>query len=464
MKEHVITGVERDSIASGLGIKPGDVLLEINNKKIEDIFDFHFLSEDEHIEIKIKKESGEEVCLSVDKEEDEPLGLIFKESLMDNYRSCYNKCIFCFIDQNPPGMRETIYFKDDDSRLSFLQGNYITLTNMKESDIKRIIDYKLAPINISVHTTNPELRCQMLNNRFAGNVLKYIDELYQANIPMNAQIVLCKGYNDKEELERTIGDLLKYAPVLASLSIVPVGLTNYREGLVKLDPFTGEDAKEVIETVERFQKIALEKHGIHFVHASDEWYINAGYEIPGEETYDGYIQIENGVGMVRLMLNEFHDAVSDVCEFSDYLERKGFFKHFIRLTAEEKLYKACLTENKNRVVSTITGKLAYGLKEYIFNELKRIRPDITFNVYPIENNFFGDKITVTGLLTGRDICEQLKGKNLGDALIIPGSCLKADEDIFLDDMTVDELQRTLQVKTIIVKSNGMDYLRSIIGV
>ena len=309
MKKHKIIQVFPDSIAEELDIEPGDYLLTINEKEIEDIFDYQFLVNDEYLEVLIEKSDGEEWVLEVEKDFDEDLGLGFGESLMDSYRSCYNKCVFCFIDQNPPGMRDTIYFKDDDTRLSFLQGNYVTLTNMKEKDIERIIEYKLAPINISVHTTNPKLRCKMLNNRFAGNVIKYMDMLYEANIPMNAQIVLCKGLNDGEELNKTIEDLMEYMPVLESLSVVPVGLSKYREGLCELESFNKEDARKVLSTIHHYQSIAMSKYGIHFVHASDEWYILAGREIPEEERYDGYLQLENGVGMVRLMLNEFHAAM-----------------------------------------------------------------------------------------------------------------------------------------------------------
>lgn len=265
MKRHKITKVDEGGIAEELGIEEGDFLLAINDKEIEDIFDYDFIVNDEYLEVLIEKANGEEWLLEVEKDYDEDLGMEFGESLMDEYRSCFNKCVFCFIDQNPPGMRETIYFKDDDTRLSFLQGNYVTLTNMKEKDIQRIIDYKLAPINISVHTTNPELRCQMLHNRFAGKVMDYIQMLYDADIPMNAQVVLCKGLNDGDELRRTIGDLLAYAPTIESLSVVPVGLSKYRDGLCQLESFTKEDAREVISIIEGFQQQAMEKFGEHFV-------------------------------------------------------------------------------------------------------------------------------------------------------------------------------------------------------
>ncbi|MGN0368880.1 MAG: DUF512 domain-containing protein, partial [Wujia sp.] len=409
-----------------------------NEKEIEDIFDYQFLVNDEYLEILIEKADGEPWLLEVEKDYDEDLGMSFDESLMDEYRSCYNKCVFCFIDQNPPGMRETIYFKDDDTRLSFLQGNYVTLTNMKEKDIERIIEYKLAPINISVHTTNPTLRCEMLHNRFAGNVLKYIQMLYDAGIPMNAQIVLCKGLNDGEELKKTISDLLSYAPVIESLSVVPVGLSKYRDGLCRLESFTKEDAQEVIAIIEGFQQQAMEKHGIHFVQASDEWYITAGYDLPEEERYDGYIQLENGVGMTRLFIEEAKQAVSD------YLE--------------EHAGKPWM---KERNVSTVTGMIAYPYVCEVANLYKKAAPNLNLQVFPIRNDFFGEKITVTGLLTGQDIVKQLEGKDLGEALILPSQILKADEPVFLDDMTVAQLQNALHLPVIIVQSSAVELLKKI---
>lgn len=440
MKKHLICDVSKDSIASELEIEPGDYLVSINDKEIADIFDYHYLVEDEYIEILIEKADGEEWLLEIEKDADEDLGLSFGESLMDRYKSCHNKCVFCFIDQNPPGMRDTIYFKDDDTRLSFLQGNYVTLTNLQEKDIERIIEYKLAPINISVHTTNPKLRCEMLHNRFAGRLLGYMDMLYKAQIPMNAQIVLCKGINDGKELEKTISDLLEYAPIIQSLSVVPVGLTKFREGLHKLEPFTCDDAKEVINIIHGFQDVAMERHGYHFVHASDEWYINAGVEIPNEDNYDGYIQLENGVGMTRLFLDEISASVEDFLA-----DNEGECK-------------------KNICVSTISGVLAYPVFCDAMKIINKALPNAQINTYKIINNFFGEKITVTGLLTGGDIIEQLKDKELGAALLIPSNTLKADEDIFLDDVTVDELQKALQVPVIIVQSDGMDFLEKILDI
>ncbi len=439
MKKHLIENVIEDSIAWELEIEPGDMLVSINDKEIQDIFDYHYLCEDDYLEILIEKKDGEQWLLEVEKDEDEELGLTFSDSLMDKYKSCHNKCVFCFIDQNPPGMRDTIYFKDDDTRLSFLQGNYVTFTNLQDKDIDRIIEYKLAPINISIHTTNEELRCKMLNNRFAGKVNIFIKRLYEARIPMNAQIVLCKGLNDGAELEKTLTYLLQYAPIMQSLSIVPVGLTKYREGLYPLESFNKEDAINLIKTVEKYQTIALEKCGTHFVHASDEWYINAGIDFPDADNYDGYIQLENGVGMTRLLFDEFDEAVKYYLEDygNQYLESKK--------------------------VSTITGVLAYESKLKLKEMLKAAAPNIDLQIYPIVNHFFGEKITVTGLLTGQDIINQLKDKDLGDVLLLPCNTLKSDEDIFLDDVTLEELQNALQVRVVVVQSSGMDLFNKIIG-
>lgn len=459
MHEHKIVSVNKGSPADLAGIRPGDTLILLNGEPVEDVFDYHYQAEEISVSVTVRRPDGREDTIRIEKGEDDDLGMVFPESLMDDYKSCRNKCIFCFIDQNPPGMRDTIYFKDDDSRLSFLQGNYITLTNMKESEIDRIIRYKLAPINISVHTTNPELRVKMLHNRFAGNILEHIKKLYDAEIPMNGQIVLCKGWNDGDELRRTIRDLLEFAPVMESLSVVPVGLSKYRDGLCDLEPFSKEDSAEVIDIIEGFQKEAMERCGIHFVHASDEWYIVAERDLPAEETYDGYLQIENGVGMTRLLFEEFRMAVKDV---EDAGERHGL-KRVFASKADRDLLRL-LKANPGRKVSTITGTLAATQMDQIKKQLHRIRPDIDYMIYPIVNDYFGHRITVTGLLTGQDIVAQLKGKDLGEVLLMPKCCLKADEDIFLDDMHLSELESALQVKTVIVESYGMEFLKAIIGV
>ena len=321
--EHVIKEVYPGSIAQEMEIEPGDILLSINHEVIEDVFDYRYLIKDEYIEVVIRKPDGEEWLLEIDKEYDDDLGVEFENGLMSDYRSCSNKCIFCFIDQMPPGMRETLYFKDDDSRLSFLQGNYITLTNMKERDIERIIRMQLAPINISVQTTNPQLRCKMLNNRFAGDKLKYLQMLYDGHVEMNGQVVCCKNVNDGAELERTIRDLSRYLPFLRSVSVVPAGITKFREGLFPIELYTKEEAGAVIDMVESRQQEFYEQYGLHFIHASDEWYIIAGRDFPEEERYDGYIQLENGVGMMRMFINEFNEALEDVISKKEYEELAG---------------------------------------------------------------------------------------------------------------------------------------------
>ena len=440
-KQHIISKVLPNSIAEELEIEAGDILLNIDNTEIEDIFDYQFLIQDTYIEVLIQKPDGEQWLLEVDKEFDEDLGIEFENGLMDEYRHCHNKCIFCFIDQMPKGMRDTLYFKDDDSRLSFLQGNYITLTNMSDHDIDRIVRYHLSPINISFQTMNPELRCKMLNNRFAGEALKKVDTLYEAGITMNGQIVLCKGVNDGEELEYSIRELTKYLPNLESVSVVPVGLSKYREGLYPLEPFTKEDADKVIDTIEEWQRRIYAEHGIHFIHASDEWYILAGQELPEEERYDGYLQLENGVGMLRLLLEEFQDGM-------------------LKLAAERQLPDASVKEE----LSMATGRLAYPYIEKMARSMEESFPNLKIHVYSITNEFFGEMITVSGLLTGQDIEKQLKGKSLGNRLLLPQNVLRSGEEVFLDDFTKTDLENSLQVPINIVKSSGCDFINCILGV
>lgn len=438
---HVVKAVEAGSIAQEMEIEAGDRLLCINGEEIEDIFDYQYLTQEEYVEVLVEKPSGEEWLLEIEKGYDEDLGILFENGLMDEYRSCRNKCIFCFIDQMPKGMRETLYFKDDDSRLSFLQGNYVTLTNMSERDVERIIRYRLSPINISFHTTNPELRCKMLHNRFAGEALQKAARFYEAGIEMNGQIVLCKGVNDGAELERTISDLAGYLPYLRSLSVVPVGLSKYREGLYPLKPFTGEDACKVLDTVHRWQEKLYPRYGLHFVHASDEWYILAQKEVPGAENYDGYLQYENGVGMLRLLLDEFEDSM-------DRLYRDG----------------APVRWNKRkREVSVVTGKITFPYISRMARRMEEAFDGLCVHVYAIRNDFFGESITVTGLLCGQDIIAQLRSKELGEALLLPCNVLRSGEDITLDDYTVGDLAKALQVPVNIVKSSGYDLTESILG-
>ena len=430
---HIIKTIEPGSIAFELELEPGDAVLSIDGHELEDIFDYEYYVNSESIFMVVRKQNGEEWELEIENQY-EDLGITFENSLMSEYRSCRNKCMFCFIDQMPPGMRETLYFKDDDSRLSFLQGNYVTLTNMSDHDIERIIQFKLAPINISVHTTNPELRCQMLNNRFAGEALKKIKRLYDAKIPMNGQIVLCKGVNDKEELERTIKDLSEYLPYMESVSVVPVGLSKYRDNLYPLKSITGDDARGVLEIVERWQQKLFKEHGSHFIHASDEFYVLAGLQMPQEERYDGYIQLENGVGMLRLLETEVKKA----------------------LAAEEK-------EEIIEELSIATGRLA---APFIKDHVKLVEekfPGRTIHVYSIVNEFFGEEITVAGLITGQDLIAQLKGKALGKRLLLPECMFRSGEEVFLDDFTRGDVQNALQVQVDIVKSSGQDFVNAVLG-
>lgn len=433
-KEHVIDRVEPGSIAEELELEKGDVLLSINGQKIEDVFDYHYLVNDEELTVVVRKKDGEEWELEIEKDYMEDLGIEFENGLMDDYRSCQNKCMFCFIDQMPKGMRETLYFKDDDSRLSFLQGNYVTLTNMKDKDIERIIHYHLEPINVSVHTMNKELRCKMLHNRFAGDALDKMQRLLEAGIEMNAQIVLCKGINDGAELEYSIQKLTEYIPYMQSLSVVPVGLTKYREGLYPLEPFEKEDAKEVLGIIHKWQDYCMEKYQTHFVHAGDEWYLLAEEDMPDEDNYDGYQQLENGVGMMRLLENEFME----------------------NLNGTEKDDDIC------RTVTLATGVSASSLLTRLSKKFMEKFPNITVQVVVIENHFFGTRITVSGLLTGQDLLAQLKDRELGDKLLLPCNLLRSGEEVFLDDMTLTELKNALQVKIDIVKSSGQDLLDAIL--
>ena len=433
-KPHVISRVLPGGIGEELELEPGDVLVSINGQPIEDVFDYRYLMNDEYVELLIKKPDGEEWELEVEKEYEDDLGLEFENSLMDEYRSCSNHCMFCFIDQMPPNMRETLYFKDDDSRLSFLQGNYVTLTNMSDYDLERIIRFHLSPINVSFQTMNPELRCKMLHNRFAGEALKKVDRLYEGGVIMNGQIVLCKGVNDREELEYSLEKLSAYAPTLQSVSIVPVGLTKFREGLYPLESFNKEDAEALLGQVHRWQKKMMKEHGIHFVHVSDEWYILAEQELPEEERYDGYLQLENGVGMLRLLGTEIRDSL-----------------------------KALSGDDRKIRLSAATGKLAAPFIRGFMKDIREQFPNVEARVYEIENRFFGEKITVSGLITGEDLMEQLKGQELGEKLLLPCNMLRSGEDVFLDDRTIEEVSQTLGVEIVIVDESGDDFVKSVLN-
>ncbi len=444
--EHVVKEVMPGSIAEEMGMEAGDVLLSMNDKEIEDVFDYRYLMKDEYVEILVRKADGAEWLLEIDKDYDEDLGVEFENGLMSDYRSCSNKCIFCFIDQMPPGMRETLYFKDDDSRLSFLQGNYITLTNMTEKDVERIIQMQLAPINISVQTTNPELRCRMLHNRFAGEKLQFLQRFYEGHVEMNGQIVCCKGVNDGEELRRSITDLMAYLPFMRSVSVVPAGISRFREGLYPIEMFTKEEAEQIVDMIESYQQACFEQYGLHFIHASDEFYILAGRKFPEEERYDGYIQLENGVGMMRLLMEEFASAWEAASGSSRFQE---------------------LRQTLQRTVTVATGQLACSTLEVFAGQLMDAYPGLMIRVCAIRNDFFGETITVSGLVTGQDLIAQLQerqkaGEDLGEALLIPVNMLRSGEQVFLDDVTVAEVEKALGLRVVPVEAGGQDFVDAVL--
>ena len=434
--EHKIRTVLPGSIAEELELEPGDVLLAVNDHEIEDVFDYHYYTNEEYLTVLVRKPDGEEWELEIEKEFEEDLGIEFESSLMDDYRSCRNHCIFCFIDQMPPGMRETLYFKDDDSRLSFLQGNYVTLTNMSDHDIDRIIHYHLGPINISFQTTNPDLRCKMLHNRFAGDVFPKIRRLADAGIELNGQIVLCRDINDGAELERSISDMTSYLPALRSVSVVPVGLSKYREGLYPLKPFDAQSAGEVIDLIESWQKKIYPQYGVHFVHASDEWYLLAGRPLPEKDRYDGYLQLENGVGMLRLLKEEVEETLAEV-------KPDG--------------------ETPKRRVSIATGRLAGPFLKELGKQIETVYQNVTLQIFEIRNDFFGKSITVSGLITGQDLIAQLKDQDLGDELLLPTNMIRSGERVFLDDLTIEDAEEALGIPIRIVESGGRDLVCAVTG-
>ena len=460
--EHRIIGVEPGSIAEEMEIAGGDVLVSVNGRAVEDIFDYRYLVADEYIVLVVRKPDGEEWELEIEKDYGEDPGIIFESGLMDDYRSCRNKCIFCFIDQMPKGMRETLYFKDDDSRLSFLQGNYITLTNMSDHDIDRIIRYHLEPINISFHTMNPKLRCEMLHNRHAGDIFPKVDRLKEAGIEMNGQIVLCKGINDGEELDFSMREFERYLPELRSVSIVPVGLTKFREGLYPLEPFTKEDAEQVIDRIEAQQKVFLEKWGTRLVHPSDEWYFLAGRPFPPEEAYEEYRQLENGVGMVRLLITELDAALEEFEENGEAEEMREQAKAGGAASAAT-VEAAGQPGAAPRVISLATGRLMYPVMCELVEKVEARYPHLKVHVYAIRNDFFGERITVSGLLTGQDLIAQLGGQQLGTELLLPCNLLRSGEQVLLDDVTVADLENALQIKVRIVKSSGRALMKSLLG-
>ncbi len=430
--------VEKNSRADRAGIEKNDVLISINGRKINDVLDYRFFLAEKTVVLRLSR-GGENFEVTIKKSQYDDIGLDFETPLMDKKHSCENKCIFCFIDQLPRGMRKTLYFKDDDSRLSFLHGNYITLTNLHDKDIDRIIEMHISPVNISVHTTNPELRVKMMHNKRAGEVLSYIKRLADAGISLCGQIVLCKGINDREELSRSLRDLSEFFPAMQSVSIVPAGLTRYREKLYPLEAFTKEEAAAVIDQVNKVGDEMMKEHDIRMFYCADEFYLKAGRALPPESYYDGYPQIENGVGMLTSTLAEFYDELDYIYEY----------------IADVKL---------PRTVSVATGVAAYDTMVSMSRALEEKVPKLTINVYKIINSFFGESITVAGLLTGKDISEQIQGKALGEVLYFPENALRADGDLFLDDMSPEDLGDKLGVVARPAHNDGAEFIKDILGI
>ncbi|SHJ44038.1 putative radical SAM enzyme, TIGR03279 family [Hathewaya proteolytica DSM 3090] len=436
--KNLITTVKQGSIAEEVGIELGDYLLSINDNEIEDIIDYKYLVTDEYLVITVEKANGEVWDIEIEKEYDEDLGLDFQKSIMDEARSCTNKCIFCFIDQMPKGMRKTLYFKDDDSRLSFLQGNFLTLTNMKDKDIERIIKYKISPINISVHTTNPELRVKMLKNKFAGKIMEYMQKLSKAGIKMNCQIVMCPGINDGEELLKTVNDLYTMYPNVEAIAAVPVGVTKFRDNLFPMTIYNRDTAKKQLDIIKGIQEKFIKETGEPFIRLSDEFYIMAGENIPEKEFYGSFHQLEDGIGMMRMFQDNIHNTIKNVSKSG-----KGSF-------------------------TFITGALAYDHVKYALDSIVKENNNIDIDVVKIKNNFFGETITVTGLITGKDIVEQLSNRKVNDYVVLPDNMIRRGyelsddkEQVMLDDYTVDMLEKQLNRKVILCDYTGEDLIQII---
>ncbi len=430
---NIIEGIEQDSIAEELGLEVGDILLSINEKTIKDIIDYKYLIADDYIVVAIEKQDGEIWEIEIEKEYDEDLGIVFTNPLIDKAKSCRNNCIFCFIDQLPSNMRETLYFKDDDSRLSFLQGNFITLTNMSEEEIDRIIEYRLSPINISVHTTNPDLRIEMLNNKNAGKLYGILQRFHGVNLDVNCQIVLVPGVNDGKELDRTLSDLVALYPTVKSVAVVPIGITKFRENLKKVEPYNEDLSNELLDFIEEKQKTYLKNIGSRFVFASDEFFAITKSQLPELGEYEGFPQLENGVGLMKSFEEEIDEEL----------------KKIPMGTKVDKKYVLATGTLAKDYINKITGKILGR-----FNNLE-------LEVVPIINNFFGETITVSGLVTGQDLIDQLKPYNKVDGIIIPRSMMKSDEEIFLDDISLEELSNKLDIPVISSKVEGKSLIEII---
>ena len=429
---NLITEVDPGSPAEQAGIKPHDRLLKINDVLVKDILDYRYLTAAEEFQLTIQRGSDEveDFVVNIEKDTYADLGLSFETGIMDKANSCSNNCVFCFIDQLPPGMRETLYFKDDDSRLSFLQGNFVTLTNMTDHDIERIINYRISPINISVHTTNPELRVKMLNNRVAGKLYERMERLAEARIQMGAQIVLVPGYNDGAELLRTLRDLVELHPQVTGVAIVPLGMTKYREGLPDLRPMDKESSIAVIKQLDILQKEFIEITGSEFARCADEFYCMAGIDVPPAEFYDGYDQLEDGIGMIRL----FRDSIEETIE--DLEAGRGSY-------------------------TFVTGTSAYNEVKAAADQITAANGEIQINTVRVENDFFGHSITVAGLLTGQDVIKNVKASSVGDYLVMPRNMFRAGEEVMLDDVTIQDLEAELNTRVIVVDYTGEDLIEKI---
>lgn len=415
------------------GIRAGDQLISINGNSVIDVLDYQFYITESVLQLTVRQDDRRYLMVKIRKEQYEDIGLEFETYLMDKQRSCTNNCIFCFVDQMPPNMRESLYFKDDDARLSFLFGNYITLTNLKQEEIDRIIRMKISPINISVHTTNPELRCEMMHNRFAGEKLSYIRQLADAGITVNCQLVMCPGINDGEELKRTLYDLGELYPGVQSIACVPVGLTKYRDGLYPLKRYQEDTAKEVIKIVTEFSDAFLQAHGTRLAYASDEFYLRANLPLPESDFYEDFAQLENGVGVIANLKDDFYS-----------------------------LYHQLEGDDKVRKVSIATGTDAAPFITQLIDEMKKKWHNLEGKVYPIRNDFFGETITVAGLVTAQDIIAQLKDEELGDVLILPNCMLRHEQDKFLDDYTLEDVETALNIRVKLVGTEGDSLLEGIV--
>ncbi len=434
MDKRTIKTILPGSIAEEAGLEPGDIILSINNYEFHDVVEYRYLIAEAETEIEVLKKDGTREIIAIENDY-EDLGIEFETPLIDDAQRCCNRCIFCFIDQLPKGMRETVYFKDDDTRLSFLQGNYVTLTNMDDEAIDRMIQMRISPINISVHTTNPELRVKMLRNKNAGRIYDIIEKFADNGIYMNCQIVLCHGYNDGVELERTISDLERLFPYVRSVSAVPVGLTRYREGLCPLEPFDKEISRAAVEIITQAQERIYKKHGVRFVYASDELYLNAGMDIPESEAYEGFPQIENGVGLIASMRDEVKEAAAMIKK-----------------------------KKRSRRVIIATGELAYDFICDMARIVEKSADGIKVDVYAVKNDFFGGGVNVAGLVCGCDIITQLKGNiPTADIMLIPSAMLRSGEEIFLDDTTVSDVAEALGIDVQPCENDGFEFVEMILG-